>query len=39
VRIADGTPLMSWILVLSFVLSVALFAYLIVAMLYPEKFL
>ena len=30
---------MSWILALSFVLSVALFAYLIVAMFYPEKFL
>jgi K+-transporting ATPase KdpF subunit len=30
---------MSWILVLSLVLSVALFVYLIVAMFYPEKFL
>lgn len=30
---------MSWMLVLSLVLSVALFIYLIVAMLYPEKFL
>ena len=30
---------MSWILVLSFVLSSALFAYLVVAMFYPEKFL
>ena len=30
---------MSWILVLLFVLSVALFTYLIVAMFYPEKFL
>jgi K+-transporting ATPase KdpF subunit len=30
---------MSWMLLLSLVLSVALFVYLIVAMLYPEKFL
>jgi len=30
---------MSWMIVLSLVLSVALFVYLIVAMLYPEKFL
>jgi K+-transporting ATPase KdpF subunit len=39
VRLADGAPVMSWILGLSLALSVALFAYLIVALFYPEKFL
>jgi K+-transporting ATPase KdpF subunit len=37
--VVDGPSTMSWILVLLFVLSVALFTYLIVAMFYPEKFL
>jgi len=39
VCVAARTQIVSSILVVSLVLSIALFAYLIIALFYPEKFL